>query len=124
MVDPAPLPTANSWVQPLLRGLKQRCPSCGKAPLFSRYLKVNRACGDCGLALEEFRSDDAPPYFTILLVGHIIVPAMLLLEQTHHPAEWVHTVLWVPLTLMLSLFFLPRIKGAVIAIQWTNKIRG
>jgi uncharacterized protein (DUF983 family) len=49
---------------------------------------------------------------------------MLLLEQTQHPAEWVHTVLWVPLTLILSLFFLPRIKGAVIAIQWTNKIRG
>ena len=71
----------------LLRGLRQRCPNCGRGKLFGRYLKVNPVCGACGLKLSEFRADDAPPYFTIMIVGHLIVPAMLILEQLHHPPE-------------------------------------
>jgi uncharacterized protein (DUF983 family) len=114
----------HSWLLGLKRGFQQLCPNCGKTPLFGRYLKVNPVCVSCGLALAEFRSDDAPPYFTILLVGHLIVPSMLLLEQLRHPPEWVHAALWLPLTVLLALFFLPRVKGAVIGVQWANQIRG
>jgi uncharacterized protein (DUF983 family) len=49
---------------------------------------------------------------------------MLLLEQLHHPPEWLHAALWVPLTLILTTVLLPRIKGAVIGVQWANQIRG
>jgi uncharacterized protein (DUF983 family) len=112
------------WLLGLKRGFRQRCPGCGAAPLFNRYLKVNQNCIKCGLSLGEFRADDAPPYFTILLVGHIIVPSMLVLEQLQHPAQWIHMMLWIPLTLALTLFFLPRMKGAVIGVQWANGIRG
>jgi uncharacterized protein (DUF983 family) len=118
-------PTAeNSWFRGLRRGFLQRCPSCGVTPIFSNYLKVNRTCVRCGLGLGEFHADDAPPYFTILLVGHIVVPSMLILEQLRHPPQWIHLLLWIPLTLALTFFFLPRIKGAVIGVQWANGIRG
>lgn len=120
--DSAPAP--KHWLLGLRRGLAQRCPSCGKGAIFGRYLKINQFCVDCGLELGEFRSDDAPPYFTILFVGHVIVPAMLLLEQLQHPPEWLHAALWVPLTLLLTTLLLPRIKGAVIGVQWANQIRG
>jgi uncharacterized protein (DUF983 family) len=108
----------------LRRGLRLRCPACGDGPLFARYLKPHATCARCGLQLDEFRSDDAPPYFTILIVGHIVIPGMLLLEQIEHPPSWLHIVLWVPLTLALTLLFLPRIKGAVIGFQWAQRIRG
>lgn len=88
-----------------------------------RYLKPHPVCGQCGLRLDEFRADDAPPYFTILIVGHIVIPGMLLLEQIQHPPSWVHVTLWVPLTLALTLLLLPRIKGAVIGFQWAQSIR-
>ena len=114
----------GSWFKAFARGFSGRCPSCGKTPIFHRYLKVNQTCVQCGLGLSEFRSDDAPPYFTILLVGHIIVPSMLVLEQLRHPPEWFHALLWIPLTLGLTLYFLPRIKGAVIGVQWATGIRG
>lgn len=121
----APTPdTPKPWLLGLRRGFAQRCPKCGNGLLFRSYLKVNQCCVNCGLELGEFRSDDAPPYFTILLVGHVIVPAMLLLEQLKHPPEWIHAALWVPLTLLLTAFLLPRIKGAVIGVQWANQIRG
>lgn len=106
------------------RGIKHRCPACGEGHLYRRYLKVNDVCLRCGSAIGEIRSDDAPPYFTILLVGHLIVPSMLILEELRHPPEWVHAVLWVPLTLLLTLVLLPRIKGAVIAVHWANQIKG
>ena len=113
-----------SWFRGVRRGIAQRCPACGETHLYRRYLKVNDVCLRCGLAVGEIRSDDAPPYFTILLVGHIIVPSMLILEELRHPPEWVHFALWVPLTLLLTLTLLPRVKGAVIALHWANKIKG
>lgn len=108
----------------LRRGLRLRCPACGDGPLFARYLKLHPRCERCGLQLDEFRADDAPPYFTILLVGHIVVPGMLVLEQMQHPPSWVQMALWVPLTLVLTLLVLPRMKGAVIGFQWAQRIRG
>ena len=92
--------------------------------MFTGYLRVGTACTRCGLPLSSFRADDAPPYFTIMLVGHIIVPAMLMLEQASHPPEWVHMALWLPLTLALTLLLLPRVKGAVIGWHWAAAIRG
>lgn len=122
--DPSsPQAEPRKWFRALALGFKQLCPRCGSAPMFTRYLKVEPVCTRCGLALSSYRADDAPPYFTILLVGHIIVPAMLVLEQMKHPPEWVHITLWIPLTLALTLLLLPRIKGAVIGWHWAAAIR-
>jgi uncharacterized protein (DUF983 family) len=35
----------------------------------------------CGEAYGHFRADDAPPWLTILVVGHITIPIILALEQ-------------------------------------------
>ena len=127
--DAAPEPFSpetdpRSWFRALRLGFQQLCPRCGRGQMFFRYLKVEPTCAHCGLALSSFRADDAPPYFTILVVGHVIIPAMLMLEQTAHPPEWMHALLWVPLTLALTLLLLPRIKGAVIGWHWAAAIRG
>ncbi|HEX6979253.1 MAG TPA: DUF983 domain-containing protein [Alphaproteobacteria bacterium] len=112
------------WLKALRLGFRRLCPRCGRGNMFARYLKVEPLCADCGLALSSYRSDDAPPYFTILLVGHVVVPAMLMLEQLVHPPEWVHAVLWLPLTLAMTLLLLPRIKGALIGWQWAAAVKG
>lgn len=87
-------------------------------------MRVNQHCAGCGLELGTYRSDDAPAYFTILLVGHFIVPSMLILEQASHPATWVHMVLWLPLTLAMTLALLPRVKGVLLGAQWMLRIKG
>lgn len=123
--DPlTPQTTPGHWFKALRLGFRQLCPRCGRGHMFLQYLKVQPACTRCGLALSSFRADDAPPYFTIMVVGHIIVPAMLMLEQYAHPPEWVHAAIWVPLTLAMTLLLLPRIKGAVIGWHWAAAIRG
>jgi uncharacterized protein (DUF983 family) len=117
-------PTPRSWKSASLRGFAKSCPACGKGQLYGGFLQVNPVCSDCGLELHHQRADDAPPYLTIFIVGHIIVPLMLLVEKVWHPELWIHSVLWLPLTLFLSLWLLPRIKGAVIGLQWAFGMHG
>jgi len=85
---------------------------------------VNSTCSACGLGLHHQRADDAPPYLTIFVVGHIIIPLMLAVEKIWHPDLWIHFSLWLPLTLILSLWLLPRIKGTVIGLQWAFGMHG
>ncbi len=105
----------------LLRGLLGRCPCCGEGRLFRSYLKPHASCEACGLRLDQFRADDAPAYFTILIVGHVVVPAMLSVEVAYHPSALVQCSIWLPLTLGMTLGLLPRIKGALIALMWSLK---
>ncbi len=120
--DEEPPPRAR--LRAVARGLRRRCPRCGGGGLFGRYLKVRARCGHCGLALDGHCADDAPPYFTILIVGHVVIGAMLGVETQWHPPSWVHYALWPPLTLALSLVLLPRIKGALIGLQWALRMHG
>jgi uncharacterized protein (DUF983 family) len=108
----------------LLNGFRQRCPACGAAPLFGRYLKVREACPGCGEALHHHRADDAPAYFTILIVGHVIVGTVLPIERAFSPPLWLHALLWGPLTLGLTLALLPRIKGCIVGLQWAFYMHG
>jgi uncharacterized protein (DUF983 family) len=115
---------ARPLASAMRRGAELRCPACGGDRLFSAYLKVAHTCAACGEELHHHRADDAPPYFTIVIVGHIVVAGALALEQALAPASWVHFVLWIPLTLALSLLLLPRVKGALVGLQWANRMHG
>jgi uncharacterized protein (DUF983 family) len=106
------------------RGFAQRCPQCGRGALFWKYLKVNDACPHCGEALHHHRADDAPAYFTIVIVGHFIVGGILALHKSLAPPEWVQLAIWLPLTLVSCLWLLPRIKGALVGLQWALYMHG
>ena len=106
------------------RGLAHKCPACGKGDLYRHYLDVVERCQECGEALHHHRADDAPPYFTILIVGHLIVAGVLMVEDYFHPAYWIHIAIWFPLTIALSLWLLPRIKGACVGLQWALRMHG
>ena len=110
--------------QAMKRGMGQCCPACGKGKLFSSYLKVTDTCPNCGEAYHHHEADDAPPYFTIFIVGHIVVPAMLIVEKLWRPELLTHALIWMPLTLALSLNLLPITKGAVVATQWAKRMHG
>lgn len=108
----------------LLRGATLACPACGKGSLFRSYLKVADHCPSCGEALHHQRADDAPPYFTITIVGHIVVGLMLAVEMAYHPPVWLHAALWLPLTVLLALLLLPPVKGTLIGLQWALLMHG
>lgn len=108
----------------LLRGLCGRCPNCGRGSIFRAFLKVADECSRCGEALHHQRADDAPAYFVILIVGHLVVPLALATEVAIGPPYWVHALLWAPLTIVLALPMLSAFKGAIVAWQWANYMHG
>ena len=110
--------------QAMWRGFVLRCPSCGEGRLFGSFLKVRDRCPACGEALYHQRADDAPAYFTIVVVGHVIVGGVLAVERAFHPENWVHAAIWLPLTLAMSLWLLPRVKGALVGLQWALRMHG
>jgi uncharacterized protein (DUF983 family) len=115
--------TRTDFRTALLRGWRGKCPRCGRGALFAGFLKMRSLCPACDLALEPYRADDAPAYFTILVVGHVVVPLVLLLERYgDHPPLWAHAILWLPLSVILALYLLPHIKGGVIALLWAHRI--
>jgi uncharacterized protein (DUF983 family) len=99
----------------LARGALGRCPLCGQGRLFNGYLRLADACSVCHAPLGHIRADDAPPYFTILIVGHVLVPLVFVVEKAWYPPMWLHMALWLPLFGALSALFLRPTKGAVVA---------
>ena len=113
---------ATPWPLPklpvaLLRGLKGRCPGCGETRMFTSFLRVVPQCAQCGAPLGLARADDAPPYFTILIVGHVVIPSMYLLERAYSPPFWLQALIWLPVTAGLSLALLQPIKGATVGLM-------
>ncbi|WP_333794034.1 DUF983 domain-containing protein [Hyphomicrobium sp.] len=108
----------------MLRGWRQSCPACGEGTLFRKYLKVADTCPTCREELYHHRADDAPPYFTMVIVGHVVIGGILMVEKAFAPPSWVHLVMWLPLTVIMSLILLPRVKGALIGLQWALRMHG
>jgi uncharacterized protein (DUF983 family) len=118
-------PQQRSLGRAVWNGLKLRCPNCGKGHLFRSYLKVADKCDVCGEELHHHRADDFPPYLAIVIVGHVIVGLMLHLEMAYTDvAPWIYMVTMLPAAIILPLVTLPSIKGAVVGLQWANRMYG
>lgn len=117
-VEPRPL-----WPA-IRRGLAGRCPHCGEGRLFARFLKTVDRCEACGEEMHHHRADDLPPYLTIVVVGHVIVPLVLAVEKAWHPDVWIQMAVWLPLTLAMTLVLMQPIKGGVVGLQWANRMHG
>jgi uncharacterized protein (DUF983 family) len=92
--------------------------------MFGAFLKVKDGCDVCGEELHHHRADDFPAYIVILIVGHMLVPAVLTVETNYAPSYWVHLMLWLPPTLILTLGLLQPVKGAIVALQWRLGLHG
>lgn len=110
--------------QAMLRGLKGQCPCCGHTRLFRRYLKPVEKCAACGQDWSHQRADDFPAYIVILLLGHLIVPLVIEVNQLFTLSVAAQMILWPTLTAVLAMLLLQPVKGAVIGLQWAKYMHG
>jgi uncharacterized protein (DUF983 family) len=109
----------------LWRGWCNRCPACGAgAAMRLGYLGVRSACPACSEPFHHHRADDGPAYLTILIVGHVMAPLLMWAFMAYRPEPWVLAGVFSAGTLALSLYLLPRIKGAMVALQWSRRMHG
>ncbi|HEY0316255.1 MAG TPA: DUF983 domain-containing protein [Sphingomonas sp.] len=116
--------SARDWRQAVLRGLRGRCPSCAKAPLFARLLTPIDRCPACGQDWTAQRADDFPSYLVILILGHVMVPLVVAANLAWDWPEGLQMALWPALAAMLALALIRPAKGAVIGAQWALGMGG
>jgi len=102
------------------RGLRGKCPHCGKARLFYRYLKVEPVCQTCGHDLDRYPADDGPAYFTVLIVGHVVIVPFLMLGAPLIMKTPPQVLIPVALAVLaaITLTALPIIKGGVVGLLY------
>lgn len=124
MTDQTRVLDERSVPNAMWRGTLCRCPHCGQGKMFRAYLKTAEQCDVCGEELSQHRADDFPPYIAITIVGHIIIFLMLHLDMTYHVQPITYVVTMLPLAIVLPLAMLPSIKGAIVGLQWANRMYG
>ncbi len=106
------------------RGLRGRCPNCGKGGLFEAYLKLRPACPDCGEDLSHARADDGPAYLSILLTAKVMGTLQLFTYELWQPGPWVMAGTFSIGVIAMALYLLPRFKGMIVGIQWAKRMHG
>lgn len=110
--------------QAMLRGWRRKCPNCGSGPLLKGYLKVQDSCSVCREDLSHQRADDGPAYLTILIVGHIMAPLLHIFFVAFRPQPLTLFTIFAVGCVALSLYLLPRLKGAIVGYQWARRLHG
>ncbi|KQO76882.1 DUF983 domain-containing protein [Rhizobium sp. Leaf262] len=108
----------------IMRGMLSRCPACGNGHLFRAWLKPVDECASCGADMHHQRSDDLPPYISIMILGHVAVGGFMMTDTVFLVPMWVHFAIWVPITILVALLTIQPIKGGVIGLQWALKMHG
>ncbi|MBC7164132.1 MAG: DUF983 domain-containing protein [Roseovarius sp.] len=116
---------ADRPVKPAMwRGFRGKCPNCGSGPILRNYLTVRDHCPVCQEDLSHHRADDGPAYLTILIVGHLMAPLLMIVFETWRPEPLVLFTIFAIGTIALSLYLLPRLKGAIVGLQWAKRMHG
>ena len=121
---PADSGARRSWLRASARGALLRCPQCGRGEIFESYIRTRTVCRVCGLSLTGHRADDAPPYVTAMIAGHVVVPLALATKQIFDWPLALQFAVWTPVIIALTALLLPVSKGALIGVQWANRMHG
>ncbi|WP_196259525.1 DUF983 domain-containing protein [Pelagibacterium limicola] len=108
----------SSGLSPFATGLRGRCPRCGEGHLFKGYLNLAKRCESCGLDFGFADSGDGPAVLIMFPVGTIIVALWLITDALWHWPALVHLMVWLPMTVILSMLFLRPFKGALVNLQY------
>jgi uncharacterized protein (DUF983 family) len=103
-----------------LRGL---CPNCGAGRLFEGWIAFAPQCEACGLDFSSFNVGDGAAAFLIFIVGGIVFAGIIIVSLAFNPPWWVHVLLWLPLTLILTLALLRVSKALLLASEYKNAAR-
>ena len=99
------------------------CPHCGAQSLFSGVITFSSVCPKCRLSFEAFNVGDGAAAFLIFFIAAFVFAGVIFVQLSYDPPWWVHIVLWVPVTLALTIGLLRVSKAALLAAEFRNAAR-
>ena len=106
------------------RGLSRRCPNCGEGPVLKGYLERLPSCSSCGTDFSRISADDGPAWATLIVVGHVLAPLLVVLGRDERVPVWAAIAILAALMLAGVWWTLPRAKGLFIALIWRTGATG
>jgi len=106
----------------IFRGLMRRCPDCGAGKIFDGYLTPKSECPICQSNFSGVRTDDAAPWATILLVGHMMAPVVIMTIGMDI-GTMALTALFMIVSMVFAAAALPIMKGLFFALNWHLGVR-
>ena len=108
----------NQPQNPLHIALTHHCPRCGKGKLYKNVLTIRNECDECQLAFTEHDVGDGPAFFTITLLGFLVVGIAGYLEIGLRMPFWQNLLLSTLLLLVLTPICLRFFKSYLIAMKY------
>jgi len=108
-------------VNPYMAAATGRCPQCGEGFLFEGFLKIAPTCEACGFDLGHYETGDGASTFIILIAGSVGGFGALFSMFAWGWPIWLLLVVWLPVTLFLSLGLMRPAKGLMVAAAYANK---
>jgi len=104
----------------LRRGLRRRCPRCGKGPLFRRWIEAHSRCSACGVLFQRNFGDI---WFFLLIIDRIpIFLGIVALYFGFRSTSWFGGTLFF-IALFVPLFGTMRERqGVAIALDYLTRI--
>lgn len=97
------------------------CPQCGSKSLFSTLGQFADLCPQCDLDFISFNVGDGPAALLTMFIGALIIVFALLVDTAFRPPFWVHVIIWVPVTIAMTISTLRIAKAALLAAEYRNK---
>jgi uncharacterized protein (DUF983 family) len=97
------------------------CPQCGAKTLFAGAARFADKCGSCGLDYSGFNVGDGPAALLTMFIGALIIVLAIITDIAVRPPFWVHVIIWVPVTAVLTLVSLRVAKAALLAAEYRNR---
>ncbi len=115
-------PEPSLWPAPPMltavgRGAAGKCPACGQGRLFTGWLRVASVCNACAAPLGLINVDDAPPYFVVFIVAHVVIGALVAFERLATLSVGLELMIFLPGTLALVLLLIRPVKGATVGLM-------
>jgi uncharacterized protein (DUF983 family) len=107
----------------VMRGVRLRCPACGKGKLFARYLKQAPACDVCGAETGKIEAEDGPPWLTVLMLGPALAALTFISARQESWPVWIKLPALGVFAIVAVLVMLPRVKGGLIGALWTMRAK-
>lgn len=115
------LETSPSSLAALGRGLRRRCPRCGRGKLFEGWYDLKDRCSACDLDFDpEPGSTWLPMYASTAFLTGLFILAMLLIRPAN---PWVGRLVVAVAAAAMLLGTLPHRKGIAIALDFLLRRR-
>ncbi len=97
------------------------CPRCDAQSIYNggiSSLRFAEKCSGCSLDYTGFNVGDGPAALLIIPISTLVIILAILLEAAAHPPFWLHALIWIPLTTILTFASIRITKAALLILEF------